>query len=82
MSPVGLTPIWTVEDSGGLCAHRVCSGTRYGIPAGIFYSFPCTCAGGEWSIVDGLAIDAFSKQKMEETADELSEELSLALSLL
>jgi len=57
-------------------------GTHYGIPEGLFYSFPVTCKGGEWTIVDGLPIDEFSKAKMQTTADELSEELTLALSLL
>jgi len=57
-------------------------GTHYGIPEGLFYSFPVKCAGGEWTVVDGLAIDDFSRGKMQATADELTDELKLADSLL
>ena len=39
----------------------------YGIPAGIMYSFPVTCANGDWKIVQGLPIDDFAKGKMAET---------------
>jgi hypothetical protein len=31
----------------------VCSDGSYGVPKGIFYSFPVTCEKGEWSIVQG-----------------------------
>jgi malate dehydrogenase len=46
----------------------------YGVPEGIIYGFPCTCSGGKWSIVQGLEIDAFSREKMDATAAELQEE--------
>jgi malate dehydrogenase len=46
----------------------------YGIPAGLMYSFPVTCKDGQYSIVQGLAIDAFSRAKMDATAAELIEE--------
>jgi malate dehydrogenase len=46
----------------------------YGIPAGLMYSFPVTCKNGEYSIVQGLEIDAFSRAKMDATAAELIEE--------
>jgi len=29
----------------------------YGITGGLIYSFPCTCKGGEWTVVGGLAQD-------------------------
>jgi len=57
-------------------------GSHYGVPEGLFYSMPVKCAGGEWTVVDGLPIDNFSQTKMTATANELSEELTLALSLL
>ena len=46
----------------------------YGIPAGLMYSFPVTCKDGQYSIVQGLEIDAFSRAKMDATAAELIEE--------
>src|SRR5438309_3212051 len=33
----------------------------YGIPAGVVYSCPCTCRDGRWQVVQGLAIDDFSR---------------------
>ena len=33
----------------------------YGIEAGLMYSFPVTCEGGKWSIVQGLTVDARSR---------------------
>ncbi|XP_010919596.1 malate dehydrogenase isoform X2 [Elaeis guineensis] len=60
----------------------VYSDGSYGIPAGLIYSFPVTCEKGEWSIVQGLKIDEFSRAKMDATANELIEEKSLAYSCL
>ncbi|TMW97663.1 hypothetical protein EJD97_005172 [Solanum chilense] len=60
----------------------VYSDGSYGIPAGLIYSFPVTCEKGEWSIVQGLKIDEFSRAKMDATAKELAEEKSLAYSCL
>jgi len=54
----------------------------YNVKDGLMYSFPCTCADGEWKIVTGLALDDFSKAKMKVTEDELAEEKDLAFSLL
>ncbi|HSR63237.1 MAG TPA: malate dehydrogenase [Gammaproteobacteria bacterium] len=46
----------------------------YGIPEGLMYSFPVTCKNGDYSIVQNLEIDDFSRQKMEATQKELEEE--------
>jgi len=46
----------------------------YGIPEGIVFGFPCTTAGGEIRIVQGLEIDAFSQARLDATAQELVEE--------
>ncbi|KAL6903812.1 hypothetical protein ACP4OV_004625 [Aristida adscensionis] len=56
----------------------VYSDGSYGVPQGIFYSFPVTCEKGEWSIVQGLEIDEFARSKMELSATELEEEKSMA----
>jgi malate dehydrogenase len=52
----------------------VLSDGSYGIDKGIVYSFPVTVINGKLSIVKGLAINDFSKQKMRETEAELKEE--------
>ncbi len=46
----------------------------YGIPEGVIYSYPVTCANGEYRIVQNLAIDEFSRGKMRATHQELCEE--------
>lgn len=49
-------------------------GSLYGVPKDIIYSFPCTVKNGKVEVVQGMKIDAFSRQKMEDTAKELIEE--------
>lgn len=58
------------------------TGNTYGIPDGLIYSFPVRCANGKWSIVEGLEIDQFSRERMDATAQELSEEKTEAFSAL
>ncbi|EFJ07542.1 hypothetical protein SELMODRAFT_269798 [Selaginella moellendorffii] len=60
----------------------VLSDGSYKVPKGVIYSFPVTCANGEWSIVQGLLIDGFSRTKLDATADELIEEKEMAYSCL
>ena len=60
----------------------VFSDGSYGIPEGLIYSFPCRCSDGDWSIVQDAAVGAFSRQKMDATAQELSEERDAVAHLL
>jgi malate dehydrogenase len=46
----------------------------YGIPAGVIYGYPVTCRGGDYQIVQGLAVNEFSRGKMDATHKELLEE--------
>jgi malate dehydrogenase len=46
----------------------------YGIPAGVIYGFPVTCRNGQYEIVQGLAINEFSRARMDATYKELLEE--------
>jgi len=50
-----------------------CDGS-YDVPEGLISSFPCTCADREWSIVPGLDLDDFSRQKVDASVAELVEE--------
>jgi malate dehydrogenase len=59
---------------GDWTSMGITSDGSYGIPKGLIYSFPVTCKNGEYSIVQGLEIDAFSRSKMDATAAELEEE--------
>jgi malate dehydrogenase len=46
----------------------------YGVEEGIFSGYPCTCSGGEYTIVEGLDIDAFSRARIDASVKELGEE--------
>lgn len=49
----------------------------YGIPADLIFSFPCKCANGVWTIVDGFNIsDSLSQEKIKATVSELQQEKS------
>jgi malate dehydrogenase len=59
---------------GDWVSMAIPSDGSYGIEKGIIYSFPVTCQNGEYSIVQGLPIDEFSRSKMDATMRELIEE--------
>lgn len=46
----------------------------YGIGEGIICGFPCTCSGGEWSIVQGLDVPEFSRERIDASVMELQGE--------
>jgi malate dehydrogenase len=49
----------------------VVSDGSYDVDEGLVSSFPITCEGGEWSIVQGVELNDFSKEKIAITVDEL-----------
>jgi malate dehydrogenase len=61
---------------GDWVSMGIASDGSYGIPEGIVAGHPCTCGGGEWSIVQGLHIDDFSRAKIDASVRELQEERS------
>jgi malate dehydrogenase len=66
---------WTLGTrDGDWVSMGVPSDGSYGIAPGVVYSYPCTCRDGRWEIVQGLAIDDFSRQRMTATEQELREE--------
>ncbi|MCX6409668.1 MAG: malate dehydrogenase [Thermoleophilia bacterium] len=52
----------------------VCSTGQYGTPEGLIVGLPCTCSGGQWSVVEGLDLDEFSKPRIDASVAELAEE--------
>ena len=60
----------------------VYSDGSYGVAEGLIYSFPVTCSNGDWGIVQGLEINAFSQEKMDATETELTEERDAVAHLL
>jgi malate dehydrogenase len=59
---------------GDWVSMAVPSDGSYGIPAGVIYGYPVTCKNGDYQIVQGLALNDFSKQRMDATHKELLEE--------
>jgi malate dehydrogenase len=59
---------------GDWVSMAVPSDGSYGIPAGVIYGFPVTCSNGQYEIVQGLAINEFSRARMDATHKELLEE--------
>ena len=71
-----------MSDTGRVVSMGVLSDGSYGIAEGLFFSFPITCAGGDWKIVQGLSVNDYSRAKLGITEGELREERDLVASLL
>jgi malate dehydrogenase len=65
---------WALGTQGKWVTMGVPSNGEYGIPKDVMFGYPVTCAGGEYAIVDGLSIDAFSQERINLTLKELQEE--------
>jgi malate dehydrogenase len=65
---------WVNGTDGSWVSMGVPSDGSYGIQEGLICGFPCTCAGGEWSIVQGLDLDEFSRGRIDASVNELQEE--------
>ncbi len=59
---------------GDWVSMAIPSDGSYGVAEGLISSFPCTCADGQYSVVQGLDIDAFSRGKIDASVGELIEE--------
>jgi malate dehydrogenase len=59
---------------GDWASMAVPSDGSYGIAEGVIYSYPVTVSNGDYQIVPGLAVDEFSRKRMELTLAELREE--------
>jgi malate dehydrogenase len=74
---------WAMDsDDGDWVSMGVYSDGSYGITEGLIYSFPCVCKDGDWSIVQGLDINDFSREKLSATEQELIEERDAVQHLL
>ena len=67
---------------GEFVSMGVPSDGSYGIPEGVIYGFPCSCKNGEYTIVQGLAVSEFSRERMNATLQELTEERDAVKHLL
>jgi malate dehydrogenase len=65
---------WALGTGGKWVTMGVPSNGEYGIPKDVMFGYPVTTAGGDYKIVEGLAIDAFSQERINLTLKELLEE--------
>ncbi|GHC46369.1 malate dehydrogenase [Alcaligenes pakistanensis] len=65
---------WVLGSNGKWVTMGIPSDGSYGIPEGIIYGVPVTTENGEYKRVEGLEIDAFSRERMDHTLNELLEE--------
>ncbi len=61
-------------DTGDWVSMAIHSDGSYGVEAGLISSFPVTCSGGAYEVVQGLDLDAFSRSKIDASVAELAEE--------
>ena len=66
---------------GDWVSMAVISDGSYGVPEGLISSFPVTTKGGDWSIVQGLDINDFSRSRIDKSTTELADERSAVTDL-
>jgi malate dehydrogenase len=65
---------WVLGTAGKWTTMGIPSDGSYGIPEGVIFGFPVTTENGEYKIVQGLSVDAFSQERINVTLNELLEE--------
>lgn len=65
---------WALGTQGEWTSMAVASDGSYGIADGVVYSYPVVCENGDYTIVQGLDVDDYSREKMDATDAELREE--------
>jgi malate dehydrogenase len=73
---------WWLGSKGEWTTMGVPSDGSYGIPEGVIFGFPCTTENGQYKIVPGVELDAFSKERIALTLKELEEERAAVASML
>ena len=73
---------WMLGSNGRWVTMGVPSDGSYGIPKDVMYGVPVTTDAGEYKRIEGLDIDAFSRERMDATLKELEEERAGVAALL
>lgn len=73
---------WWLGTNGKWVTMGIPSDGSYGIPEGIVFGFPVTCANGEYKLVRDLEIDDFSRERINATLKELEDEKAGVADLL
>jgi malate dehydrogenase len=73
---------WLLGTGGGWVTMGIASDGSYGIPQDVIYGVPVTCERGEYTRIENLPIDDFSRERMNATLKELEEERAGVASML
>ncbi|VTU34985.1 malate dehydrogenase [Variovorax sp. PBL-E5] len=65
---------WALGTNGKWVTMGIPSDGQYGIPKDVIFGFPVTTENGEYKLVEGLEIDAFSQERINKTLKELQDE--------
>jgi malate dehydrogenase len=65
---------WALGSNGKWVTMGIPSDGQYGIPKDVIFGFPVTTENGEYKLVEGLAIDEFSQERINKTLKELQDE--------
>jgi malate dehydrogenase len=65
---------WVLGTNGKWVTMGIPSDGQYGIPKDTMFGYAVTCSNGEYKVVEGLPIDAFSQECINKTLKELQEE--------
>lgn len=73
---------WFQGSDGRVVSMAVPSEGWYGVPAGLVFSFPCKCEGGDYRVLTDLELDDFAKAKVAANIEALSAEKTAVADLL
>ncbi|MBF7683953.1 malate dehydrogenase [Acinetobacter sp. B5B] len=73
---------WALGTNGAWVTMGIPSDGSYGIPKDVIYGLPVICENGEYTRVENLEIDEFSRERMDFTLQELEEERAAIAHLL
>jgi len=65
---------WALGTNGKWVTMGIPSNGDYGIPKDVMFGFPVTTKDGKYEVVQGLAIDEFSQERINKTLKELQDE--------
>ena len=65
---------WALGTHGKWVTMGIPSQGWYGSPKDVMFGFPVTCDNGQYKVVEGLEIDAFSQSCIDKTLKELTDE--------
>lgn len=79
---IAQTRDWVCGNDGRWISMGVCSEGQYDVPKGLWCGFPIEVADSEYSIVEGLTLDAYQEEKIKASVKELMEERDAVASML